>query len=189
MILVRASVALVFLGFAAACASGGPSYRALHVVDGEEVYSRPVAGYAYEAYLRARLALEEEPPRLPEAQAFIETALQYDPRDPHLWTTQAEIAARSGNAGQSLVRSRSRASAQPRLSAGRRRGGAHRRPRRAAGRHALIADRKADPTAGGGPSATAQRSAAKYSTRQYQGVPARNSAFRARCRPGAAAPR
>lgn len=102
MTLVRARVALVFLGFAAGCASGGPSYRALHLLHGEEVYSRPVAGYAYEAYLRARLALEEEPPRLAEAQAYIETALQYDPRDPHLWTTQAEIAARSGDAGQAL---------------------------------------------------------------------------------------
>lgn len=100
---MRAKFALVCLGLAAAgCADRGPSYRALHVVDGQDVYSRPVAGYAYEAYLRARLALEHEPPALQEAQTYIESALQYDPRDPHLWTTRAEIAAELGDPGAAM---------------------------------------------------------------------------------------
>lgn len=82
-----------------ACAGTRPTYRSLHLIDGQEVHSRPVAAFAYEAYLRARLALERNPPGLQEAQTYIETALQYDPRDPQLWTTRAEIAAQFGDSG------------------------------------------------------------------------------------------
>lgn len=77
------------------CASGGTNGRALHVVDGTLVVSRPVSSTAYEVYLRARLALAANPPDLVQAQESIELALELDPRDPQLWTTQAEIAARA----------------------------------------------------------------------------------------------
>ena len=60
------------------------------------VSSRPPPPAAYEAYLRARLALDGEPPQLEEAQRSIERAIRYDPRDPHLWATRAEIEERSG---------------------------------------------------------------------------------------------
>jgi Tfp pilus assembly protein PilF len=43
------------------------------------------------------LALSVEPPHLDVAQSEIELALKYDPRDPHLWTTQSEIAWKSGD--------------------------------------------------------------------------------------------
>ena len=85
------------------CAVQGPHPRALHYVDGELVYSRPATSASYEAYLRARLALSVEPPHLDVAQAEIELALKYDGRDPHLWTTQAEIAWRAGNDERALA--------------------------------------------------------------------------------------
>jgi Tfp pilus assembly protein PilF len=66
------------------------------------VYSRPATSASYEAYLRARLALSVEPPHLDVAQAEIELALKYDPRDPHLWTTQAEIAAKAGDEDRAM---------------------------------------------------------------------------------------
>jgi len=84
------------------CAGTGTSYRALHYIDGELTTSKPVAGYAYEAYLRARLALDSEPPRLEEAADQISFALRYDPRDPHLWTTLGEIEARAGQPRHAL---------------------------------------------------------------------------------------
>ena len=82
---------------AGACVRTGPADHTLHVVDGEVVHSSPPPSSAYAAYLRARLALEAEPPRLEEAQLEIEQALRADPRDPHLWTTRAEVAARRGD--------------------------------------------------------------------------------------------
>lgn len=85
---------------------GLPTYRALHVVDGQTVYSPPVASSAYAAYLRARLAMASDPPRLPEARQWIQRALRADPADPHLWTTRGEIEARLGQ------RDHARASAQ-----------------------------------------------------------------------------
>jgi Tfp pilus assembly protein PilF len=80
----------------AACASSAPSSRALHEVDGELVYSRPVSPAAYAAYLRARLAIEQDPPDLEGAREQIDVALRYDPNEPHLWTTRAEIDERRG---------------------------------------------------------------------------------------------
>ncbi len=79
------------------CVSTGPHPRALHQVDGDVVYSPPPSSAAYEAYLRARLALSAEPAQLDVAQTEIGVALRYDPRDPHLWTTRAEIAALAGD--------------------------------------------------------------------------------------------
>jgi Tfp pilus assembly protein PilF len=82
---------------AGACVKNGPADHTLHVVDGEVVHSPPPPSSAYAAYLRARLALEAEPPRLEEAQVEIDQALRADPRDPHLWTMRAEVAARRGD--------------------------------------------------------------------------------------------
>ena len=88
-----ASVCL--LACAAAC--GRPHPASLHVVDGEVVSSRPAAPRAYEAYLRARLELESDAPDLDRALRSIDLALRYDPKDPHLWTTRAEVNSRGGD--------------------------------------------------------------------------------------------
>jgi Tfp pilus assembly protein PilF len=85
------------LAFAGACVRNAPADHTLHVVDGEVVHSPAPPSSAYAAYLRARLALEAEPPRIDEAQVAIDQALRVDPRDPHLWTMRAEIAARRGD--------------------------------------------------------------------------------------------
>lgn len=87
-------LALAGLG---ACATSGASARSLHYVDDELVYSNPPSALAYEAYMRARVALSAEPPRLDQARSEIEVALHYDRRAPHLWSTRAEIAALQGD--------------------------------------------------------------------------------------------
>ena len=81
----------------AACLRHGVSDRALHVVDGHEVYSTPPSSAAYAAYLRARLALEAAPPQLEEAQLAIDTAIAIDPDDAQLRVVRGEIAARRGD--------------------------------------------------------------------------------------------
>lgn len=91
------SVLVSALALSAGCASTDFNYRSLHVVDGEVVTSQPVSSAAYASYLRARLALEASPPQIERAQQHIAQALRFDPRDPHLWTTQARIAAVSGD--------------------------------------------------------------------------------------------
>lgn len=88
-------VGVALLGLAA-CAPTGTSARALHYVDDELVYSNPPPALAYEAYMRSRIALSSDPPRLEQARAEIEVALHYDRRAAHLWTTRAEIAALQG---------------------------------------------------------------------------------------------
>ena len=85
----------------AGCAYSGPGYRSLHYVDGELVASRPVSSAGYTAYIRARLSLEQG--HLDNAQVYIERALRFDSRDPHLWTTQAEIAAKAGDEATALA--------------------------------------------------------------------------------------
>ncbi len=85
-----------------ACATRGPSDHQLHVIDGSTVYSAPPSTVAYAAYLRCRLALEAEPPRLAEAHDAIQTAIAADSRDPHLWTVRAEIDARRGDTQAAL---------------------------------------------------------------------------------------
>lgn len=87
----------VVIILAAGCIGTGPGDHALHVVDGKVVHSPPPPSSAYTAYLRARLALDADPPRLDEAQVEIDRALRADPRDPQLWTVRAEIAARMGD--------------------------------------------------------------------------------------------
>lgn len=75
--------------------------RGLHYVeeDGEEklVRSTPPPPGAYEAYLRARLALDRNPPLLDEARGHILDALRWHDADPQLWTTLAEIEWQLGN--------------------------------------------------------------------------------------------
>ncbi len=88
-------VGAALLGLSA-CAPTATSARALHYVDDELVYSNPPSALAYEAYMRSRIALSAEPPRLEQARAEIEVALHYDRRAPHLWSTRAEIAALQG---------------------------------------------------------------------------------------------
>jgi Flp pilus assembly protein TadD len=96
----------MLLGGLGACYPMGPGYRSLHQVDGQLVHSPPPPPSAYAAYLRARLAFEQEPPQLSEAQHHIEHALRLDPRDPHLWSTRAEIEERAGHADQALTSAR-----------------------------------------------------------------------------------
>lgn len=76
--------------------------RGLHYVtddDGNEqlVRSTPPPPGAYEAYLRARLALERTPPLLDEARGHILDALRWHDADPQLWTVLAQIEWQLGN--------------------------------------------------------------------------------------------
>lgn len=71
--------------------------RRLHYVDERLVASEPVPPYAYEAYLRARLALERQPQDLRSAREHIDEALRWDIDEPQLWTTRAEIAWLAGD--------------------------------------------------------------------------------------------
>lgn len=93
----RAAWVTVGLLLSVGCASTEPSYRSLHYVDDELVHSKPPHARSYEAYLRARLAIEADPQRLDEAREYIAIAIRYDPREPHLWTTRAEIEAAAGD--------------------------------------------------------------------------------------------
>lgn len=81
---------------AAGCASTAPSSRTLHELNGEVVYSRPPSPGAYEAYLRARLALDADPPRPEEALSYLERLQRIAPHDAHLWATKAEAYALLG---------------------------------------------------------------------------------------------
>lgn len=85
------------------CAPRGPSNQALHVVDGQVVYSTPPASTAYAAYLRCRLAMEANPPQLEDASSWIDAAVAADPRDPQLWTVRGEIAARQGDGARAMA--------------------------------------------------------------------------------------
>ncbi len=94
---------LLLAALLAGCATRGPGDASLHVVDGKTVASNAPSTVAYAAYLRCRLALDAEPPRLDEARAHMEAALAADPRDPHLWTVLAEIEAQRGAGTEALV--------------------------------------------------------------------------------------
>jgi cytochrome c-type biogenesis protein CcmH/NrfG len=95
------AVAIVLL--VVGCAPRGPSHQSLHVVDDQIVYSTPPPSTAYAAYLRCRLALEANPPRLDEAASWIDAAVAADPRDPQLWTVRGEIAARQGDGARAMA--------------------------------------------------------------------------------------
>lgn len=97
LVLSAACVTSYVTSYVTGCVTMGPHPRALHEVDGDIVYSRPVSSASYEAYLRARIALSTTPPRLDVAQREIDIALRYDPREPQLWTTKAEVASKAGD--------------------------------------------------------------------------------------------
>ncbi|MCB9569896.1 MAG: hypothetical protein H6710_22200 [Myxococcales bacterium] len=98
---------------ATACASHGPSPRSLHYIDGDLVYSQPVHYRAYAAYLRARMAMEAQPADLDTAAGEVELALKIEPRDPHLWTTLAEVELRRGDREAALIASRTALQIRP----------------------------------------------------------------------------
>lgn len=79
-----------------ACAPVGPNARSLHYVDGTLVHSRPPSPQSYELYVRARLALDAQPPDPKTALDYLRQAQRADPRDPHLWSTRAEAEALAG---------------------------------------------------------------------------------------------
>lgn len=80
----------------AGCASPTDS-RTLHVVDGELVQSDAPPPAAYEMYLRARLALDADPPDPKAALGFIDRAILFDPESPQLWVTRAEVREQLGD--------------------------------------------------------------------------------------------
>jgi cytochrome c-type biogenesis protein CcmH/NrfG len=97
---------VLFIGSLVVCSAcwttGYTANRGLHYVtddDGEQrlVRSTPPAPAAYEAYLRARLALERDPPQLDEARGHILDALRWQPDEPQLWTLRGEIEWRAGD--------------------------------------------------------------------------------------------
>ena len=71
--------------------------RTWEEVDGEVVRSRPVYPSGYSAYVRARVAMDRDPPDLEEARIHLERAMRNDPKDPHLWTTLSELEAMAGD--------------------------------------------------------------------------------------------
>jgi cytochrome c-type biogenesis protein CcmH/NrfG len=99
---LRALTACVALALVGCMGNGYYVNRSLHYVtdeDGDEqlVRSTPPPPGAYEAYLRARLALERTPPLLDEARAHILDALRWQDGDPQLWTMLGEIEWQLGN--------------------------------------------------------------------------------------------
>ena len=97
----------------AGCAASGPSGRSLHYLGDTLVTSAPVHHQAYAAYLRARLALEAEPADLAAAERELQRALHVEPRDPHLWTTLAEVELRRGDRDAALAAGRVALSLRP----------------------------------------------------------------------------
>ena len=72
-----------------ACVNGYAANRGLHYIvdaEGNEILVRspPPAPPAYEAYLRARLALERTPADLGTARGHAFTALRWEPNDASL---------------------------------------------------------------------------------------------------------
>lgn len=99
----RAALLVVAVLGGAGCRAPGPSTRSLHYIDDTLVYSAPVHHQAYAAYLRARLALEAEPADLVTADRELRRALHVEPRDPHLWTSLAELELRRGDRDAALA--------------------------------------------------------------------------------------
>ncbi len=97
-------VTLAYLSFTAAivatlggCWQGYAQTRGLHYVDGQLVETQAPAPAAYEAYLRARIALDRNPAQLDEARGHILDALRWQPDEPQLWTVKAEIEWKAGD--------------------------------------------------------------------------------------------
>lgn len=106
-------VGLIVLLSSVGCAAASPNPRALHYVEEELVYSRPGTAASYDAYLRARIALSADPPQVEVADQEIQRALRFDPRDPHLWTTMAEVASAAGDDERALTAARRALSLRP----------------------------------------------------------------------------
>lgn len=111
--LTAAVVALLGGTLGLGCAASGPSTRSLHYMDDTLVYSAPVHHQAYAAYLRARVALEAEPADLATAERELQRALHVEPRDPHLWTSLAEVELRRGDRDAALAAGRVALSLRP----------------------------------------------------------------------------
>ena len=97
----RARILLLALLTSSACVNGYTQNRGLHYIETREgdeqlVRTSPPPPRAYEAYLRARLALERDPPQLDAAREQVWIALRWQPNDPQLWTLLAEIEWRAG---------------------------------------------------------------------------------------------
>lgn len=100
----RAQTVAVALGVAMSaggCQYGYMAHRGLHYVrsspDAEPVLveTPPPSPAAYEAYLRARVALERGD--FETADRHIIEALTWQPTEPYLWTVKAEIALAAGD--------------------------------------------------------------------------------------------
>jgi Flp pilus assembly protein TadD len=94
--------AVLLVALSGCYANGYAANRGLHYVtdaDGKQqlVHSPPPSPAAYEAYLRARLALERDPAQLDEARGHVLEALRSQSDDPQLWTTLGEVEWRLGN--------------------------------------------------------------------------------------------
>ncbi len=93
---------MVLVLLAGGCVTRGDTRR-LHYVGDRLVASDPPPPFAYEAYLRARLAIERSsgPARSPDdlerAHEHILDALRWDPSSAQLWTTRAEIEWLAGD--------------------------------------------------------------------------------------------
>ncbi|MEZ4426614.1 MAG: hypothetical protein R3A51_02850 [Nannocystaceae bacterium] len=92
----RHRAALLLVALTSACAPRYTDTRGLHYLGDTLVQSQPADPRAYEAYLRARLAMERAPRDLAGAHALILQALHFDRHDPQLWTTKGEIELQMG---------------------------------------------------------------------------------------------
>ena len=87
-----------------ACASSHVRHTEELTYDGDQLLRAPVRTWpSYESYLRARLAMELQPPDMEYAFREIEQSLKRYPRDPQLLTTLAEIEWQRQRYPQSLV--------------------------------------------------------------------------------------
>jgi predicted Zn-dependent protease len=93
-------VTVALLTCVSGCWYGYPRHTQLHYVDGELVETPAPAPAAYEAYLRARIALDRTPPQVDEARTQILEALGWQPNEPKLWTVKAEVEWAAGNFGE-----------------------------------------------------------------------------------------
>jgi len=108
-----ALAAIVGLGPWVGCAASAPAPRSLHYIEEALVYSPTVHHQAYAAYLRARLVMEVQPAEYGAAEAHLRAALAVAPRDPHLWTTLAELELRRGDRDAALDAGRTALTLRP----------------------------------------------------------------------------
>lgn len=104
---------LMILGFCLVGCTTSTNLRSLHYLDGKLVASPPADERAYAAYLRARLAMEQTPAHYLEARQHIQDALQYAPKDAHLWTVCGQIELYLGNPREAFLASQRALQLQP----------------------------------------------------------------------------